>query len=81
MKTIEFGLPNGAGGMAAMQSAGYLRTALSKWSTAHNVKLITSVARHDHRAWLTVSFAQERDFTLFVLSFTYDSFMGWQSVA
>lgn len=76
---IEFGLPNGAGGMAAMQSAGYLRTALKTWADEYNISYTTSVVRHDHRAWVQVELT-DRDYTLFALTFTYKGFMGYQQV-
>lgn len=78
MVQIEFGLPNGAGGMAAMHSSGHLRTQLNEWARTHNIAIETTIQRHDHRAWLQVTFNNDRDYTLFALSFTYKSFMGWQ---
>lgn len=78
MPTIEFGLPTGAGGMAAAAEAGHLRRALKQWSEHYNVELIVATARHDYRHWITVDFVRERDYTLFALSWTYKTFMRYQ---
>lgn len=76
MIQIEFGLPNGAGGMAGAHAAGHLRKQLTDWAEKHNIAYTAKIERHDHRAWLQVTFNNDRDFTLFALSFTYKSFMS-----
>lgn len=76
---VEFGLPGGAGGLAGMHSAGYVRTALKAWSERHNIPYKTTIVRHDHRAWLQVEFEQEKHLTFFTLSYKDDkSFMGYR---
>lgn len=77
---IEFGLPTGAGGMAAQHSAGHLRSKLKQWSEQRQVDLIVASDRHDYRHWLTVEFKRPEDFTLFALTWQEHTFMGWQQV-
>lgn len=77
---IEFGLPTGAGGMAAAAEAGNLRRKLAEWSKRYNVAIHIGTDRHSYRHWLTVDFVRERDFTLFALSWQERSFMGYQKV-
>lgn len=75
---IEFGLPTGAGGMAAAYSQGKITTALKQWKEQYQVQIIVSTNRHDYRHWLTVEFAREEDLTLFALTWTLKTFMPWR---
>jgi phage FluMu gp28-like protein len=77
---IEFGLPNGAGGMAAHHSASRLKTQLTEWQKKYKINIVIESTRHDHRHWLTVDFASERDLSVFALTFENSSFMGWKRV-
>ena len=75
---IEFGLPQGAGGMAAQHESASLRTKLKQWSEQYQVLIIVASDRHDYRHWLTVDFKEEKDLTLFALTWTHRSFMSWK---
>lgn len=78
---IEFGLPTGAGGMAAAHSAGTLSKQIKNWARQHNITVIIESDRHDYRHWLVVTFSRPKDYTLFALSWNDTSFMGYQQVA
>ena len=78
MPSIEFGLPTGAGGMAAASAAGRLRKQLAKWGLEYKRIISIETDRHDHRHWLVVNFSRDSDLTLFALSWTDKTFMGWQ---
>lgn len=68
---IEFRLPSGAGGMAALHASKHIRDRVQAWAAEHNVK-ITS-AHTGYR--MTFILAEERDYTLFALS--WQSSKGW----
>lgn len=78
---IEFGLPTGAGGMAAAHSAAMLRSRLRKWQDQYCVELVINNTSHDHRPWLEVEFTEEQHYTLFILTWeTGSEFMPWKKV-
>lgn len=77
---IEFGLPNGAGGMAAHHGAEQLKSRLKDWQAQHSITVDISSTRHDHRHWLVVTFNTEQALTLFALTFDDTSFMGWRRI-
>jgi hypothetical protein len=78
--SIEFGLPNGASGQAAVYHSSRLRKSITKWAEERHVDLRYSVGHREYRHWLTVEFNKESDLTLFVLSWNGDSFMPWRRV-
>lgn len=75
---IDFGLPNGAGGMAAAHSAAKLKKDLAQWQEHYNIALCIRSSTHSHRHWIQVEFYNDRDFTLFALTWTAQTFMPWQ---
>lgn len=77
---IEFGLPNGAGGMAAHHAASRLKTQLKQWQAQYKINIVIESNRHDYRHWLTVDFATDKDLAVFALTFNDTSFMGWRRV-
>jgi hypothetical protein len=77
---IEFGLPNGANGQAAVYHSSRLRKSITKWAEERHVHVEYSVGHRKYRHWLTVEFDKESDLTLFVLSWNGDSFMPWRRV-
>ena len=77
---IEFGLPNGANGQAAVYHSSRLRKSITKWAEERHVHVEYSVGHREYRHWLTVEFARESDLTLFALSWNGDSFMPWRRV-
>jgi len=78
MWTIEFGLPSGAGGMAAAHEGGRVRTLLRQWSREHDCEIIVTNSIHDYRYWVVVNFIREQDITLFALTWEERTFMPWQ---
>lgn len=62
---IEFRLPSGAGGAAAQHNAYRLKRDITAWANNHN----TTVKSYNGPAYrLCFEFANERDYTLFALS-------------
>lgn len=49
---IKFGLPNGAGGMAAGYAAGQLRKLIKDFEQQTNVSVRTWSFNKDHRHWI-----------------------------
>jgi len=78
MTTIEFGLPCGAGGMAAAYQSQQIRRQLTEWSSRYNIPINTDLRLHDHRSWLRVEFNNEQDLTVFALTWNTKTFMPWQ---
>jgi len=78
--SIEFGLPNGTGGQAAVHHSSRLRKSITKWAEERHVDVGYSTGHREYRHWLTVEFDKESDLTLFVLSWNGDSFMPWRRV-
>jgi hypothetical protein len=78
--SIEFGLPNGASGQAAVHHSSRLRKSITKWAEERHVAVGYSTGHREYRHWLTVEFDKESDLTLFVLSWNGDSFMPWRRV-
>ena len=77
---IEFGLANGAGGMAAAYDAGRIRRNLRVFEQQTNCTIPTNTARHDHRHWLQAE-VPDRHWPLFQLYWTEDmSYMMPQRV-
>jgi len=76
--TIEFGLPNGAGGLAAGYSSQYLQRALREWSEHRCCEISIGSRSHSHRRWLTVTFSRAEDLTVFALTWNRRSFMQWR---
>ena len=65
---IQFRLPAGAGGMTALHASNYIRKRMQTWANEHNIK-ITS----EHTGYrMTFMLEQERDYTLFALSWQSD---------
>lgn len=64
---IEFKLPTGAGGHAAGHFSSRLRKRVNAWANDHNITVINYVSGYR----ICFEFANERDYTLFALS--------WQS--
>lgn len=65
---IQFKLPAGAGGMTALHASNYIRKRMRAWAELHNIK-ITS----EHTGYrMTFKLANERDYTLFALSWSTD---------
>ena len=77
---IEFGLPNGASGQAAVYHSARLRKSITKWAEERHVDVRYSTGHRKYRHWLTVEFNKESDLTLFVLSWNGESFMPWRRV-
>lgn len=68
---LEFRLPTGAGGMAALYASKYLRERMQLWADTHNIK-ITSV----HTGYrMTFILENDRDYTVFALSWQVK---GWE---
>lgn len=68
---IEFKLPSGAGGMAALHASYYIRKRMQAWAEEHNIK-ITS----EHTGYrMTYKFSRDYDYTVFALSWT--ALKGW----
>ena len=78
--SIEFGLPNGASGQAAVYHSSRLRKSITKWAEERCVAVGYSVGHREYRHWLTVEFGKESDLTLFALSWNGESFMPWRRV-
>lgn len=63
---IQFKLPSGAGGMAALYVSRKLKEKLTSWAVTHNIQ-ITS----EHRGYgICFKLARPEDYTLFALSWT-----------
>lgn len=68
---IEFKLPTGAGGMAALHASRHIRARVQAWADWHNVK-ITSI----HSGYrMTFMFEHDHDYTVFALS--WQVLKGW----
>lgn len=61
---IEFKLPSGAGGQAALYSCSTLNRELARWQTLYGFEYTTHVTYYK----LTVEFTDERAYTVFALS-------------
>jgi hypothetical protein len=77
---IEFGLPNGANGQAAVYHSSRLRKSITKWAEERGVYVQYSVGHREYRHWLMVEFDKESDLTLFALSWNGESFMPWRRI-
>lgn len=64
---IEFRLPNGAGGMAAGHASAALRKKISEWAEQNGNPVYKAGVEEPYRFRLT--FEDERNYTLFSLSF------------
>jgi cob(I)alamin adenosyltransferase len=71
--TIEFGLPNGASGQAAVYHSARLRKSITKWAEERCVAVEYSTEHRKYRHWLTVKFNKESDLTLFALSWNMET--------
>lgn len=74
---IEFGLPNGAGGLAPAIANGELRKDIREWADKHRV---TGYTLHntlrDYRHYVRLEFQTPADYSLFALTWRGRSFMG-----
>jgi hypothetical protein len=61
---IEFSLPTGAGGQAALYSCSVLNRELEKWSMLYGFGYTTEITYYK----MTVAFVDERAYTHFALS-------------
>jgi hypothetical protein len=60
---LEFRLPSGAGGQSAHYSCTVLNQTLQQWSTFYGFKYTTKITYYK----LSVEFADDRAYTMFVL--------------
>lgn len=68
---IEFRLPRGAGGMAALHASYYIRQRMREWADAHNIKITG-----EHTGYrMTYMFERDSDYTVFALS--WQPLKGW----
>lgn len=77
---IEFGLPNGAGGMAAAHGAARVRAGLKNWQEKYKTLVCIRSTHHDYRHWIEVEFLDPKHYTLFALTWAHPTFMKYQKV-
>ena len=77
---IQFGLPTGAGGMAAAQEAGRIRSQLKQWSQQYGIPYHTRSERWDYRTWLILTFDRDSDYTHWALTWQGKTFMQPQLI-
>ena len=70
---VEFKLPSGAGGQAALYSCSTLNRELARWQTLYGFEYTTTVTYYK----LTVEFCDERAYTVFALSWQVPQ-LRWQ---
>ena len=61
---IEFNLPTGAGGQAALYSCSVLNRELERWSTLYGIEYTTEITYYK----MTVEFTDPTAYTMFALS-------------
>jgi hypothetical protein len=61
---IEFRLPSGAGGAAAVHALALIRKDIEAWAKKHNVEYRTKVHKYTYRLCLT----SDKDYTQFALT-------------
>jgi hypothetical protein len=78
IKKIQFGLPTGAGGLAAATHSKQIKYELNQWAEKYKRTIIYNITTVNDRPYLTVEFQQQKDLTLFALNWQMKTFMHWQ---
>lgn len=78
---VKFGLPNGAGGMAAAHGAAQLRKHIAQFESQTNCTVRVWSFHKEFRNWLCMDVPDSHK-SLFSLYWSKDmSFMGWEPLA